>query len=81
MTSVTEAPKLHSGAGLPGAKPKEGYDFAVLDLIVDAQGGGSGTLAPAAKIGVKQGAFMVDDYAAETRPVNYCDRGADEFHP
>ena len=52
--------------GCRAPSPKEGYDFAILDLIVDAQGGGSGTLAPAAKISVKQGAFMVDDYAAET---------------
>ena len=27
------------------------------------------------------GTKYIDDYAAETRPVNYCDRGADEFHP
>ena len=27
------------------------------------------------------GSKYIDDYAAETRPVNYCDRGADEFHP
>ena len=53
------------GAGLPGAKPKEGYDFAVIDIEVDAKGDGSGTLAPAAKIRMNQGAFVVEDYGAE----------------
>jgi hypothetical protein len=65
LTVVADQPILALGAGLPGAKPKEGYDFAILDLVVDAQGSGSGTFAPAAKIGVKQGVFLIDDYAAE----------------
>ena len=43
----------HLGAGLPDAKPKEGYDFAVLDLEI-GPGGGSGTLTPAAT-GQRQG--------------------------
>ena len=50
---------------MPGAKPKEGYDFAVIDIEVDAKGGGSGTIAPAAKIRMNQGAFVVEDYGAE----------------
>jgi hypothetical protein len=65
LTIVADQPILALGAGLPAAKPKEGYDFAVLDLMVDAKGGGSGTFAPAAKVGVKQGTFVVEDYAAE----------------
>jgi hypothetical protein len=65
LTIVTDQPIAFLGAGLAGAKVKEGYDFAVLDLEVDAKGSGSGTLAPAAKITVKQGVFVVEDYASE----------------
>jgi hypothetical protein len=65
LTLVTEKPILFLGAGVPGAKAKEGYDFAVLDLEVDANGSGGGTLAPAAKVTLKQGAFVVEDYAQE----------------
>jgi len=62
---VTDTPILFLGAGVPGAKPKEGYDFAVIDFEVDAKGAGSGTLSPAAKITLKQGVFVVDDYSGE----------------
>ena len=65
LTIVTDKPILFLGAGVPGAKPKEGYDFAIVDLEVDGSGNGAGTLAPAAKVTVKQGAFVVDDYAQE----------------
>jgi hypothetical protein len=53
LTIVTDEPILFLGAGVPGAKPKEGYDFAIIDIVVDAAGNGSGTLSPA------------DDYAVE----------------
>ncbi len=65
LTILTDQPLLFLGAGLPGAKPKEGYDFAIIDIEVDAKGDGSGTLAPAAKIRMNQGAFVVEDYGAE----------------
>ena len=65
LTIVTDQPLLFLGAGVPGAKPKEGYDFAIIDIDVDASGSGAGTLAPAAKVTVKQGVFVVEDYAAE----------------
>ena len=65
LTIVTDKPILFLGGGLPDAKPKDGYGFAVLDIEVDAQGNGSGTLSPAAKLKVVQGAFVVDDYASE----------------
>jgi hypothetical protein len=65
LTIVADQPILFLGAGVPGAKPKEGYDFSIIDIEVDAAGNGSGTLAPAAKVTVKQGAFVVEDYGAE----------------
>jgi hypothetical protein len=65
LTIVTDQPIALLGAGLPQAKPKEGYDFGIVDITVDAQGGGSGTMSPAAKVTVKQGAFVVDEYSGE----------------
>lgn len=65
LTIVTDQPIFFLGAGVPGQKPKVGYDFALVDLEVDANGSGSGTLSPAAKVAVKAGAFVVSDYASE----------------
>lgn len=65
LTMVADQPILFLGAGVPGATPKEGYEFSVIDIEVDESGRGSGTLAPAAKVTAKQGVFVVDDYAAE----------------
>jgi hypothetical protein len=65
LTIVADQPILFLGAGVAGAKTKEGYDFAIVDIEVDAQGNGSGTLAPAAKVTLKEGVFVVDDYASE----------------
>jgi hypothetical protein len=65
LTIVADQPILFLGAGVQDAKPKEGYDFAIVDIEVDAAGSGSGTMAPAARVTVKQGAFVVQDYAAE----------------
>jgi hypothetical protein len=65
LTIITDQPLMFLGAGVPGAKPREGYDFAVIDITVDAKGNGSGTIAPAAKIKMNQAAFVVEDYAAE----------------
>ena len=65
LTIVSDTPILFLGAGVPKAKSKAGYDFAVVDIEVDAKGSGSGTLAPAAKIVLKDGAFVVSDFASE----------------
>ena len=65
VTIVTLEPIAFLGAGMPGAKPTEGYQFGVVDLEVDATGKGAGTLSPAAKIRVHEGAFVVEDYATD----------------
>ena len=75
LTIVTDEPVVFIGAGAPGAKPKEGYDFAIIDLEVDAKGGGSGTIAPAAKVTVKDGAFVVEDYSGEVVRLTKVTRG------
>ena len=65
LTILTDQPLLFLGASLPGAKAKAGYDFAVIDIVLDAKGNGTGTLAPAATISLKEGAFVVEDYGVE----------------
>ncbi len=66
ISIVTDAPVYFVGAGVPGAKPKTGYDLAVLQLKMDSTGVGEGTMAAAAR--VKPGGptgVEIDDYAAE----------------
>lgn len=65
ITIVCDTPIMFVGGGMPAAKAKEGYDFALVDLVVDNAGGATGTLAPAAKVTAKQGVFVVQDYGAE----------------
>ena len=65
LTIVTDQPVAFLGAGMPGAKPKEGFDFAVIDMVLDAKGNGSGTIAPAAKLKLNGSALVVEDYAIE----------------
>ena len=65
ITILSDQPLAFVGAGLPGAKPKEGYNIAVIDIEVDATGSGSGSLAPAAKVKMNGDAFVVDDYGTE----------------
>jgi hypothetical protein len=65
LTILTDTPLFFLGAGQPGAKPTAGYDFAILDLEIESGGRGSGTLAPAARITVRQDVFVVEDYGAE----------------
>jgi hypothetical protein len=65
LTIVTDQPLMFLGAGMPDAKPKQGFDFGIVDITVAANGTGSGTMSPAAKVTVKQGVFVVDEYSGE----------------
>lgn len=65
LTIVADTPILHLGAGVPNAKPKDGFDFAVVDLEVNAAGAGAGTFVPAARVTAKGGVFVVEDYSGE----------------
>jgi hypothetical protein len=66
ISVVVEKPVVFVGAGVPGAKPRAGYDVAVLRLNMDSAHIGEGTMAAAAK--VKPGGATgveVEDYATE----------------
>ena len=63
---VTDAPVYFVGGGALDAKPKEGFDVAVVEFEVDTVGLGSGRMAMAAR--VKAGGptgVQIDDYAQE----------------
>ena len=66
ITVVTAEPIVFVGAGVPGAKPKEGYDLGLVMLEVDNAGPGRGEVVPAAKVKVNdQGAIVTEDYGAD----------------
>jgi hypothetical protein len=64
ISIVTDAPVHFVGGGKQNAKPKAGYEVAVLQFTVDKSGHGSGTMAAAARVkpDAKEG-FRIDDYA------------------
>jgi hypothetical protein len=63
---VTERPVFFVGGGAPDAKPRAGYEVAVLRLEVDATGAGTGSMAAAARVKLApDGSVQVDDYADE----------------
>ena len=62
----TDHPIFFIGAGAPDAKPRTGYEVAVIELDIDAAGNGTGTMAAAARVRpAPDGGVTVDDYAAE----------------
>jgi hypothetical protein len=50
ISVVTDKPVLFVGGGNVNAKPREGYDLAIIQFDIDDAGVGSGTMAAAAKI-------------------------------
>jgi len=67
VTVVAPQPIAHLGGDLPDAKPKTGYDFTLVFLVLDAQGRGHGEFHPASKIKVQQGgAIATAGYGADT---------------
>ena len=61
---VTDKPIFFVGGGSANAKPREGYEVAVLEINVDNVGLGKGTMTAAAR--VKPGGptgVQIDDYA------------------
>ena len=68
LTIVTDQPLVLIGAGLPDAKPTAGFDFGIVDFVIDASGNGTGTMSPAAKVTVRQGAFVTDEVLWRAHP-------------
>jgi hypothetical protein len=66
ITLVTESPVYFLGGGGTNAKPREGYEIAVVTLSVDDYGLGTGRMAAAAKVRPDgSGGVLLDDYAEE----------------
>lgn len=61
---VTDTPVFFVGGGSTDAKPRAGYEVAVIQLMVDDIGLGKGTMAAAARVkpGGETG-VQIDDYA------------------
>jgi hypothetical protein len=61
---VTDEPIFFVGGGRPDAKPREGYEVAVIQFDVDNVGLGKGTMTAAARVkpGGETG-VQIDDYA------------------
>jgi hypothetical protein len=64
----TDRPIFFVGGGAPDAKPKAGYEVGIIELDIDAQGNGQGTMAAAARVKpAPDGSVVIDDYA--TAPI------------
>jgi hypothetical protein len=64
LTFVTDSPIFFVGGGAADAKPRTGYDVALIQLDVDDVGLGNGQMAAAARVrpGGESG-VQIDDYA------------------
>ncbi len=63
---VTDRPVFFVGAGRADAKPRAGYEVAVLQIQLDGTGRGRGTMAGAARVRPDgDGGVLLDDYAEE----------------
>lgn len=64
VTLVTDTPVFFVGGGRKDAKPKAGYEVAVMQLVLDKAGKGEGTMAAAARVkpGGETG-VRIDNYA------------------
>ena len=64
ITLVTDQPIFFIGGGAADAKPREGYQVAVIQFDVDGVGMGQGTMTAAARVkpGGENG-VQIDDYA------------------
>ena len=63
---VTDKPVFFVGGARPDAKPRAGYETALIQLQVDEAGNGTGMMAPAARVkpGGEAG-VRIDNYAEE----------------
>jgi len=59
----TDRPIFFIGGGAPDAKPRTGYEMAVIELDIDAQGNGTGIITPAARVKHVPDGVVVEGYA------------------
>jgi hypothetical protein len=63
---VTDRPVFFVGSGRADAKPRAGFEVAVLQIQLDATGRARGTMAAAARVRPNgDGGVLLDDYAEE----------------
>ena len=75
ISLVTERPVYFIGGGKATAKPREGFELAVVQLAVDEFGLGSGTMAAAAKVKKDgEGGVLIEDYAEEPIKLTFVSR-------
>jgi hypothetical protein len=75
ISLVTERPVYFLGGGKANAKPREGFELAVVQLTVDEFGLGSGTMAAAAKVKKDgEGGVLIEDYAEEPIKLTFVSR-------
>jgi hypothetical protein len=66
ISLATDTPIYFIGGGRADAKPRAGFELAVVQLAVDEFGLGSGTMAAAARVKPDgEGGVVVEDYAEE----------------
>jgi hypothetical protein len=66
ITLVADKPVYFVGGGRADAKPREGYELAVVQLTLDEFGMGKGTMAAAARVKPDgKGGVVLEDYAEE----------------
>jgi len=76
VTVATSTPVYFAGGGQVDAKPRAGYEMAIMRLDVDTIGMGKGTFAPAARVKPNADASGVDidDYGGKPLPVTMVTR-------
>jgi len=75
ISVVTESPVHFVGGGRADAKPRTGFEIAVVRLTVDELGLGTGTMAAAAKVKPDgQGGVSLEDYAEEPIKLTFVQR-------
>ena len=75
ISLVTETPVHFVGGGRANAKPRAGFEVAVVRLTVDEIGLGTGTMAAAARVKPDgQGGVSIEDYAEEPIKLTFVQR-------
>ena len=66
LVLVTDRPIYFVGGAQPGATPRQGFEVSVIELRIDPEGAGGGSLAAAARVRPDgDGGVLLDDYAEE----------------